>query len=49
MSQGMECVGSTQNVQAPIDFENDPYLYEKMSWCYFPGAPIFKVRKARLG
>ncbi len=39
----MNCVGSPQNIDKLIDFEEDPYLFEKMSWCFFPGSPIFKA------
>ncbi len=41
--KSLDCVGSSQNMAAPLDFEADPYLFEKMSWCYFPGSQIFKV------
>lgn len=26
-----------------IDLDSDPLLHEKMSWCFFKGAPIFKL------
>jgi hypothetical protein len=27
----------------PIDFDADPFLFDRMSWCYFPGVGLYKA------
>lgn len=39
----LDCVGGAR--QTFVDLTNDPYLWEKMGWCFFPGAQIFKLTK----
>lgn len=42
----LECVGTHRHLEEPLDFNADPYLYERMSWCYFPGSSLFKMTRA---
>ena len=41
------CAGNAQanNMDQPMDFDNDPYLFDKMSWCYFPGHTVYKMTR----
>ena len=39
----LECVGTHNQMEEALDLDADPYLFEKMSWCYFPGAAVFKL------
>ncbi|GAB6020255.1 hypothetical protein CHUAL_002973 [Chamberlinius hualienensis] len=33
----------SQKYMTFIDLDQDPYLWDKMSWCFFPGVTFFKV------
>ena len=39
----LDCHGESRLYEDFIDLESDPTLHEKMSWCFFKGAPIFKL------
>lgn len=39
----LDCHGESRLYEDFIDLESDPLLHEKMSWCFFKGAPIFKL------
>jgi len=41
----LDCIAGSQALMQPIDLDSDPYLFDKMSWCHFPGAPAFKLAK----
>ncbi|TRY76461.1 hypothetical protein TCAL_09579 [Tigriopus californicus] len=43
LTKSMECVGTPRDLDEPLDLTSDPYLSDKMSWCYFPGASVFKL------
>ncbi len=44
--KGLECVGNIGGGPSePFDYDEDPYLFDRMSWCYFPGASVFKMIK----
>lgn len=43
LTKAMECVGTPRDLDEPLDLTSDPYLSDKMSWCYFPGASVFKL------
>ena len=49
---GLECTSKNTNLassvqfQTFIDVQNDPYLWEKMSWCFFPGVQAFKLTRS---
>lgn len=36
-------MASSVQYQTFIDIQNDPYLWDKMSWCFFPGVQVFKL------
>ena len=45
---GLKCssnnnLASSAQYQTFIDVQNDPYLWDKMSWCFFPGVQVFKL------
>ena len=45
---GLRCatnnnMASSAQFQTFIDIQNDPYLWDKMSWCFFPGVQVFKL------
>jgi hexosaminidase len=42
--KALECVGNVGGgASEPFDLESDPYLFDRMSWCYFPGAAVYKM------
>ena len=44
--QGLSCGEHSTNLHASsIDLDTDNFLWDKMSWCFFPGANFFKVTK----
>ena len=38
-------MASSVQYETFIDIQNDPYLWDKMSWCFFPGVQVFKLTK----
>ena len=45
---GLRCasnnnMASSAQYQTFIDVQNDPYLWDKMSWCFFSGVQVFKL------
>lgn len=44
--KALECIGTSRTLEEPIDLNNDPKLFDKMSWCYFPGASVFKMTRS---
>lgn len=40
--QALNCM-QTPKYQTWINLDADPYLWDKFSWCFFPGAQVFKV------
>lgn len=44
--KALECIGTSRTLEEPIDLNTDPLLFEKMSWCYFPGASVFKMTRS---
>ncbi|XP_066962631.1 hexosaminidase D isoform X1 [Macrobrachium rosenbergii] len=40
--QALNCM-QTPKYQTWINLDTDPYLWDKFSWCFFPGAQVFKV------
>ena len=43
--KALDCVQHSSRYGNYIDLENDNFLWDKLSWCYFPGANFFKVTK----
>jgi len=43
--KALGCVQHSSRYGNYIDLENDNFLWDKLSWCYFPGANFFKVTK----
>ena len=43
--KALDCVGTHRALDEPLDLDLDPFLFEKMSWCYFPGASVFKLAR----
>ena len=41
--KGLSCADNSRLYDDWLDLESDPTLHEKMSWCFFPGSPIFKM------
>ena len=41
----LECADSSHLYETFIDLEADPYLWDKMAWCFFPGSQLFKVTR----
>ena len=37
--------GGRSRTETEIDLDNDNFLWEKLSWCHFPGEKFFKVTK----
>merc|ERR1712128_378710 len=29
----------------PLDFENDTFMWDKLSWCFFPGNKVFRATR----
>ncbi len=47
LQKALECVGARSAMQQEsLDLNEDPFLFDKMSWCYFPGASVFKLVRA---
>lgn len=42
ISEALGCMHET-NYQTDFNIDADPFLWDKFSWCYFDGAPMFKV------
>ncbi|KAK7073829.1 Hydrolase activity protein [Halocaridina rubra] len=40
--QALNCM-QTPKYQTWVNLDADPYLWDKFSWCFFPGAQVFKV------
>ncbi|XP_045583050.1 hexosaminidase D-like isoform X2 [Procambarus clarkii] len=40
--QALNCM-QTPKYQTWLNLDGDPYLWDKFSWCFFPGAQVFKV------
>ncbi|XP_069990222.1 hexosaminidase D isoform X1 [Penaeus vannamei] len=40
--QALNCM-QTPKYQSWLNLDADPYLWDKFSWCFFPGAQVFKV------
>lgn len=43
--QGLSCGEHTNMRGDIIDLDTDNFLWDKMSWCFFPGSNFFKVTK----
>jgi len=44
--QGLSCGEHSTNPHgSPLDLDTDNFLWDKMSWCFFPGANFFKVTR----
>ena len=43
--KSLGCVQQSGRYSSSIDLENDNFLWDKLSWCYFPGTNFFKVTK----
>ena len=48
---GLRCatnqnMASSVQFQTFIDVQSDPYLWDKMSWCFFPGVQAFKLTRS---
>merc|ERR1712106_273906 len=43
--KALGCVQHSSRDNNSLDLENDNFLWEKLSWCYFPGTNFFKVTK----
>ena len=41
--KSLECADNSRMYEDFINLEVDPNLQDKMSWCFFPGSPIFKM------
>ena len=41
--KNLDCVGTHRQMEEGLDLSTDSHLFEKMSFCYFPGAQIFKL------
>lgn len=42
--KALDCAeGSSRLYDEFVNLETDPQLWEKMSWCFFPGAAVFKL------
>jgi len=46
--KAMQCVETPKyrNNNGPLDLTRDKYLWDKLSWCFFPGAAFFKVTRS---
>ena len=42
IEEALKCVQKTESYQN-TDLDNDPFLFERFSWCFFPGAQAFKL------
>uniref|UniRef100_A0A0P4WPB1 beta-N-acetylhexosaminidase n=2 Tax=Scylla olivacea TaxID=85551 RepID=A0A0P4WPB1_SCYOL len=40
--QALNCM-QTPKYQTWLNLDADPFLWDKFSWCFFPGAPVFKM------
>ena len=46
VSKALECVGNAGgSSEVPFDYDSDPFLFDRMSWCYFPGNGVYKVAR----
>ena len=44
--KALECVGNAGgSPEVPFDYDSDPYLFDRMSWCYFPGNGVYKMAR----
>ena len=44
--KALECVGNAGGApEVPFDYDSDPYLFDRMAWCYFPGNGVYKVAR----
>ena len=47
--QGLDCpvkqtnLAASNNFRTFINLEEDPYLWHKLTWCYFPGSKAFQL------
>ena len=47
--KALECVGRNGGASADepaFDYDADPYLFDRMSWCYFPGNGVYSVARS---
>ena len=43
--KALDCADSSHLYETFIDLEVDPYLWDKMAWCFFPGSQLFKMTR----
>ena len=43
--KALGCVQHSGKYNSFVDLENDNFLWDKLSWCFFPGTNFFKVTK----
>ena len=44
--KALECVGNAGgSSEVPFNYDSDPFLFDRMSWCYFPGNGVYKVAR----
>jgi hexosaminidase len=41
----LDCADGSHLYESFIDLEADPYLWDKMAWCFFPGSQMFKLTR----
>ena len=44
--KGLQCVDTPKYKTGSLDLANDRFLWDKLSWCFFPGSAFFKVTKS---
>ena len=44
--KGLQCVDTPKYKTGSLDLANDRFLWDKLSWCFFPGSTFFKVTKS---
>ena len=47
--KALECAGGNAGGSSPeaaLDFDSDPFLFDRMSWCYFPGNGVYTVARS---